>query len=44
VGWLLDMDWKKAFPAIGLGVVIAGTIVLLVTLGVIEGWRVFTAG
>ena len=44
VGWLLGMDWKKAFPAIGLGVVIAGTIVLLVTLGVIEGWRVFTAG
>ena len=44
VGWLLGMDWKKAFPAIGLGVVIAGTIVLLVTLGVIGGWRVFTAG
>ena len=44
LGWLLDMDWKKAFPAIGLGVVIAGTIVLLVTLGVIGGWRVFTAG
>ena len=44
LGWLLGMDWKKAFPAIGLGVVIAGTIVLLVTLGVIEGWRVFTAG
>ncbi len=43
LSWLLAMDWKRAFPAIGLGVVIAGTIVLLVTLGVIGGWKVFTA-
>jgi uncharacterized membrane protein len=38
------MDWRKAFPAIALGVVMAGVIVLLITLGVIEGWRVFTKG
>ncbi len=40
-GWLLGMDWKKAFPAIGLGVIIAGTIV---TIGVTLGWKMFTAG
>lgn len=31
LAWLLDMDWKKAFPAIGLGVLVAGAIVLLIT-------------
>lgn len=41
LSWLLGMGWKKAFPAIGLGVVIAGVIVILITLG---GWKVFTAG
>ena len=44
LSWLLGMDWRKAFPPIGLGVVIAGVIVLLVTLGVLGGWRVLTAG
>lgn len=44
LSWLLGMDWRKAFPAIALGVVMAGVIVLLITLGVIEGWRVFTKG
>jgi len=44
VSWLLGMDWRKAFPAIALGVVIAGTIVLLITLGVIEGLAFFTVG
>jgi uncharacterized membrane protein len=34
LAWLLGMDWKKAFPAVGLGVVVAGVIVLLITLGV----------
>jgi uncharacterized membrane protein len=42
LSWLLAMDWKKAFPAIALGVVIAGVIVLLATLGVVGGWRLFT--
>jgi len=36
LAWLIDMDWKKAFPAVGVGVVIAGAIVLLITLGVIN--------
>ncbi len=35
LAWLLDMDWRKAFPAVGLGVVVAGVVVLSITLGVI---------
>ncbi len=34
LAWLIDMDWKKAFPAVGLGVVVAGIVVLLITLRV----------
>jgi len=34
LAWLLGMDGKRAFPAIGLGVTIAGVIVLLLTLGI----------
>jgi len=41
LSWLLAMNWKKAFPPIALGVVIAGVIVLL---GTLAGWKVFTAG
>ena len=37
LAWLLGMDWKKAFPPIGLGALIAGIIVILITLGVITG-------
>jgi len=44
VSWLLGMDWRKAFPAIALGVLIAGIIVLLITLGVIEGLGFFAVG
>ena len=44
LSWLLGMNWRKAFPPIGLGVVIAGVIVLLLTLGVIKGWEAFTTG
>ena len=44
LSWLFGMNWRKAFPAIGLGLVIAGIIVLLMTLGVIHGWGIFTAG
>ena len=36
LAWLIDMDWRKAFPAVALGVMIAGGIVLLITLGVIS--------
>jgi uncharacterized membrane protein len=35
LAWLLDVDWRKAFPAVGLGVVVAGIIVFLITLGVV---------
>jgi len=31
LAWLLGMDWREAFPAIGLGVIVAGVIVLLIT-------------
>jgi uncharacterized membrane protein len=31
LAWLLGMDWRKAFPAIGLGVIVAGVVVLLIT-------------
>jgi len=34
LAWLLGMDWKKAFLAVGGGVVVAGIVVLLITLGV----------
>jgi uncharacterized membrane protein len=34
LAWLLDVDWRRAFPAVGLGVVVAGVIVFLITLGV----------
>ena len=34
LAWLLSMDWRKAFPAVGLGVIVAGVVVLLITLGV----------
>jgi uncharacterized membrane protein len=40
---MLGMDWKKSFPAIALGVPIAGIIVLAVTMGVIHGWNIFVA-
>jgi uncharacterized membrane protein len=33
LAWLLDVDWRRAFPAVELGVVVAGVIVFLITLG-----------
>jgi uncharacterized membrane protein len=36
LAWLVGMDWKKAFPAVGLGVIVAGVVVLLITLGVMS--------
>jgi uncharacterized membrane protein len=36
LAWLLGMDWRKAFPAVAFGVLIAGGIVLLITFGVIN--------
>jgi len=36
LSWLLAMEWKRSFIAIGLGVVCAGIIVMLATLGVVS--------
>jgi uncharacterized membrane protein len=36
LAWLLGMDWRKAFPAVGLGVIMAGVVVLLITLGILS--------
>lgn len=44
LAWLLDMNWRKAFPAVSLGALAAGIIVLLITMGVIQGWKFFTVG
>jgi uncharacterized membrane protein len=41
LAWLLGVDWKKAFAAVGTGVVIAGVIVLLGTLGIVEVFDIF---
>ncbi len=40
MAWLLGMDWRKAFLAVGLGVIVAGVVVLLITLGVTSTLRV----
>lgn len=37
LSWLLDMDWRKSFFGVALGVVIAGIIVTSITLGVVAG-------
>ena len=34
LAWLLGMNWRRAFPAVSLGVLVAGVVVLLITLGV----------
>ncbi len=44
LAWLLGMDWRKVFPAIALGVVIAGILVLLGTLGIIQVFDSFAKG
>lgn len=36
LSWLLAMDWKRAFVAVAAGVVCAGVIVMLATLGVVS--------
>ena len=33
LAWLLDVDWRRAFPAVGVGVIVAGFVVFLLTLG-----------
>jgi uncharacterized membrane protein len=41
LAWLLKMDWRRAFPPIAIGVVIAGVIVLLGYLSVVEVFSIF---
>ena len=41
LAWLLEMDWRRAFPPIAIGVVIAGVIVLLGYLSVVEVFSIF---
>jgi uncharacterized membrane protein len=41
LAWLLGMEWKKAFAGVGTGVVIAGVIMLLAALGVVEVFNIF---
>ncbi len=36
LSWLLEMDWKRSFIAIAIGVVCAGVIVMLATMGVVS--------
>jgi len=36
LSWLLAMEWKRSFVAVGLGVVLAGIIVMLATMGVVS--------
>jgi uncharacterized membrane protein len=36
LAWLVGMDWRRAFPAVGLGVIVAGVVVLLLTLGAVS--------
>lgn len=33
LAWLLDVNWRRAFFPVALGVIVAGVIVLLITLG-----------
>ena len=37
LSWLLDMEWRRSFVGVAGGVVIAGVIVLCVTLGIVAG-------
>jgi uncharacterized membrane protein len=41
LAWLMEMNWRKAFAAIGVGVVIVGIIILLGTLGIIQVFNIF---
>jgi len=36
IAWLMKLDWKKSFLSICLGVLIAGTIISILSLGVLQ--------
>ncbi len=40
IAWFLDLDWKKSFLAICLGVLISATIVSIISLGLINGFGI----
>lgn len=40
--WLLDLEWKRSFIAVGLGVVAAGLIVFLLSAGLLAGLKFLT--
>ena len=42
IAWLLGLEWKRSFLAICVGVLIAASIVSLVTFGLINGVGLFT--
>ena len=35
LSWLLAMDWKRAFISVAVGVIVAGIVVLALTMGVV---------
>lgn len=37
IAWLFGLDWKRSFLAICLGVLIAGTIISVAMLGLLNG-------
>lgn len=39
LAWILGLNWKKSFLAVALGVIIAGVIVSLISLGVLTGLK-----
>lgn len=39
IAWLLGLDRKKSILSIALGVIIAGVIVLLASLGILGAWK-----
>jgi len=43
LSWLLAMHWKRAFVGVAAGVVIAGIIVMFITMGVVSGVRLLGA-
>jgi len=36
LSWLLAMEWKRSFIAVGIGVILAGVVVMLATMGVVS--------
>lgn len=41
LAWLLDVEWKKAFIAAAIGVIIAVSIIFVASMGVFSALRIF---